>query len=64
MKSFCMSAVRIFAIYLSIFLILQRDLVEETISYIAYLEGILQMANEKVCFVCIVLWIKLATTKL
>ena len=27
---------------------LQRDLVEETISYIAYLEGILQMANEKV----------------
>ena len=54
MKRFCMSAVRIFDIYLSIFcsfLILQRDLVEETISYIAYLEGILQMANEKVCFV-------------
>lgn len=25
----------------------ERDLVEETISYIAYLEGILQMANEK-----------------
>ena len=31
-----------------LFLSSQRDLVEETISYIAYLEGILQMANEKV----------------